>query len=214
MRRSSTAATPACVYFTPIVGGVIADRWLGKRRAVIIGGAIMALGHFMMAFEPLFYPALATIALGNGLFLPSLPSQIDGLYPRRRSAPRARLQHLLRRHEPRRVPGAAGLRHAGRDCTAGTRVSAPPASACSPGWLIYLAGAPLPAARPARGARGRRLRAATARRPRAIAFALLLGIAAIVVVFRGAYEQVGNTLRAVGRQRRGPARGRRLDRSR
>src|ERR1700722_5721401 len=67
-------------YFTPIFGGLIADRWLGKRRAVIIGGSIMAAGHFMMTFEPLFYPALATIALGNGLFLPSLPSQIDGLY--------------------------------------------------------------------------------------------------------------------------------------
>jgi proton-dependent oligopeptide transporter, POT family len=70
----------AMAYFTPIFGGVIADRWLGKRRAVIIGGSIMAVGHFMMAFAPLFYFALATIALGNGLFLPSLPSQIDGLY--------------------------------------------------------------------------------------------------------------------------------------
>jgi POT family proton-dependent oligopeptide transporter len=70
----------AIAYFTPIFGGVIADRWLGKRRAVIIGGSIMAAGHFMMTFEPLLYPALATIALGNGLFLPSLPSQIDGLY--------------------------------------------------------------------------------------------------------------------------------------
>src|SRR5580693_1103791 len=40
----------------------------------------MAAGHFMMTFEPLFYPALATIALGNGLFLPSLPSQINDLY--------------------------------------------------------------------------------------------------------------------------------------
>jgi proton-dependent oligopeptide transporter, POT family len=70
----------ALAYFTPIFGGLIADRLLGKRRAVIIGGSIMAAGHFMMTFEPLFYPALATIALGNGLFLPSLPSQIDGLY--------------------------------------------------------------------------------------------------------------------------------------
>ena len=70
----------ATAYFTPIFGGLIADRWLGKRRAVIIGGSIMAAGHFMMTFEPLFYPALATIALGNGLFLPSLPSQIDTLY--------------------------------------------------------------------------------------------------------------------------------------
>ena len=70
----------AFAYFTPIIGGVIADRWLGKRRAVIIGGSIMAAGHFMMTFEPLFYPALATIALGNGFFLPSLPSQINDLY--------------------------------------------------------------------------------------------------------------------------------------
>jgi proton-dependent oligopeptide transporter, POT family len=70
----------AMAYFTPIFGGLIADRWLGKRRAVIIGGSIMAAGHFMMTFEPLFYLALGTIALGNGLFLPSLPSQIDGLY--------------------------------------------------------------------------------------------------------------------------------------
>ena len=73
-------AYTAFAYFTPIFGGVIADRWLGKKRAVIIGGSVMAVGHFMMAFEPLFYPALATIALGNGLFLPSLPSQINDLY--------------------------------------------------------------------------------------------------------------------------------------
>jgi proton-dependent oligopeptide transporter, POT family len=73
-------AYTAAAYFTPIFGGLIADRWLGKRRAVIIGGSIMAAGHFMMTFEPLFYLALTTIALGNGLFLPSLPSQIDGLY--------------------------------------------------------------------------------------------------------------------------------------
>ncbi|WP_315761767.1 peptide MFS transporter [Sphingomonas sp. Y38-1Y] len=70
----------ACAYFTPILGGVIADRLLGRRLAIVIGGSIMAAGHFMMAFEPLLYAALATIALGNGLFLPSLPSQIDSLY--------------------------------------------------------------------------------------------------------------------------------------
>jgi POT family proton-dependent oligopeptide transporter len=73
-------AYTACAYFTPILGGMIADRWLGKRRAVMLGATIMAAGHFMMAFEPLFYAALATIALGNGLFLPSLPSQINDLY--------------------------------------------------------------------------------------------------------------------------------------
>src|SRR5690606_11301013 len=70
----------AMAYFTPILGGAIADRWLGKRNAVVIGGSIMAIGHFVMAFEPMFYVALATIPLGNGLFLPSLPSQIHQLY--------------------------------------------------------------------------------------------------------------------------------------
>ncbi|GIL39350.1 peptide MFS transporter [Roseiterribacter gracilis] len=71
----------AFIYGTPIIGGAIADRWLGKRRAVLIGGGIMACGHFMMTFEPLFYVALCAVALGNGLFLPSLASQINGLYP-------------------------------------------------------------------------------------------------------------------------------------
>jgi POT family proton-dependent oligopeptide transporter len=72
----------ACAYFTPLIGGIIADRVLGKKRAIIIGGSVMALGHFMMTSEPLFYVALATIAIGNGLFLPSLPSQIGDLYER------------------------------------------------------------------------------------------------------------------------------------
>lgn len=80
----------AFVYLTPIAGGLIADRWLGRRRAVLLGGSIMALGHFMMAFEPMFYVALAAIGIGNGLFLPNLPGQINGLYapddPRRKSA--------------------------------------------------------------------------------------------------------------------------------
>ena len=69
----------------------------------------------MMAFEPLFYVALATIALGNGLFLPTLPSQINDLYTAGRSAPRLGLQRLLCRRERRRLPRAADLRDARRD---------------------------------------------------------------------------------------------------
>lgn len=80
----------AAVYLTPIAGAVIADRWLGKRRAVLIGGAVMALGHFLMAWESAFFVAMAVIAIGNGLFLPSLPSQVGQLYaadnPKRESA--------------------------------------------------------------------------------------------------------------------------------
>jgi POT family proton-dependent oligopeptide transporter len=79
----------AGVYLTPILGGYVSDRWLGKRRAIVIGSVTMAVGHFLMAFEPLFYVAMATIAVGNGLFLPNLPSQIGQLYerddPRRQS---------------------------------------------------------------------------------------------------------------------------------
>jgi POT family proton-dependent oligopeptide transporter len=70
----------AAFYFTPIFGGVIADRLLGKYRAVVLGAVLMALGHFMMTFENLFYPAMAAVALGNGFFLPSLSSQINSLY--------------------------------------------------------------------------------------------------------------------------------------
>jgi POT family proton-dependent oligopeptide transporter len=80
-------AYAAGVYLTPIFGGLIADRWLGRRKAVIIGGALMALGHFMMAFEPLFFAAMVVIAIGNGLFLPNLPSQVNLLY--KKGDPRA-----------------------------------------------------------------------------------------------------------------------------
>src|SRR5258707_7202307 len=52
-------------YFTPIFGGIIADRWLGKRRAVIIGGSIMAAGQFMITLSPLSYSALSTISISE-----------------------------------------------------------------------------------------------------------------------------------------------------
>ncbi len=80
----------ATFYLTPVFGGIITDRWLTRRASVILGGVIMAAGHFMMASEDLLFVALAAITIGNGLFLPSLPSQIDSLYahddPRRKSA--------------------------------------------------------------------------------------------------------------------------------
>jgi POT family proton-dependent oligopeptide transporter len=68
------------VYLTPIVGGLIADRALGQRRTVIIGAALMAAGHFMMAFEPLFLIALATLIVANGAFKPNIVTQVGGLY--------------------------------------------------------------------------------------------------------------------------------------
>jgi POT family proton-dependent oligopeptide transporter len=70
----------AFVYLTPVIGGLIADRWLGQRRTVIIGAVLMAIGHFMMAFEPLFLFALFTLILGNGAFKPNISTQVGGLY--------------------------------------------------------------------------------------------------------------------------------------
>jgi proton-dependent oligopeptide transporter, POT family len=67
-------------FFSPFIGGIIADRWLGKTTSVVIGGVLMMLGHFAMAFEPLLFPALALVAVGNGLFIPPLAVQISGLY--------------------------------------------------------------------------------------------------------------------------------------
>jgi POT family proton-dependent oligopeptide transporter len=68
------------VYLTPIVGGLIADRVLGQRRTVIIGASLMALGHFMMAYEPLFLFALIVLILGNGAFKPNISIQVGQLY--------------------------------------------------------------------------------------------------------------------------------------
>src|SRR5262245_25462750 len=78
------------VYLTPILGGLLADRVLGQRRTVIIGAVLMAIGHFMMAFEPLFLLALTALILGNGAFKPKISTQVGGVYaPGDRSSGRA-----------------------------------------------------------------------------------------------------------------------------
>src|SRR5579872_4611973 len=68
------------VYLTPLLGGLIADRLLGQRRTVVIGAALMAAGHFMMAFESLFLVALTTLIIANGAFKPNIVTQVGGLY--------------------------------------------------------------------------------------------------------------------------------------
>ena len=68
------------VYLTPILGGFIADRWLGRRATLIAGGAVMALGHFLMAFEGLFLFALLSLIVGVGLFKGNIASQVGELY--------------------------------------------------------------------------------------------------------------------------------------
>jgi POT family proton-dependent oligopeptide transporter len=80
----------ALVYATPLVGGLLADRWLGQRRAVVIGAVLMALGHFVMASEAWFFVALVLLVLGNGAFKPNISTQVGSLYapgdPRRDGA--------------------------------------------------------------------------------------------------------------------------------
>lgn len=184
-------AYAAAVSLTPILGGVASDRLLGPRRAVLCGGLLMAAGHFLLTFPGMLFPALALIAGGTGLFLPSLPSQVAALYPS---------------GDPRQVP-AYNVYYVGVNLgaflapficgTLGERV----------GWhwgfgaagvgmlislLIYAAGSGYLPAEPARPA----ARQPPAGRPRLSRRCLLtLGqIALVVALFRGAYEQVGNTV--------------------
>lgn len=70
------------VYLTPILGGLVADRWLGRTRTVALGAGLMVAGHFLMAYEPLFLVALSLIALGCGAFKPNISTQVGELYPR------------------------------------------------------------------------------------------------------------------------------------
>jgi proton-dependent oligopeptide transporter, POT family len=70
----------ALVYLTPIFGGMIADRWLGRTNMLIIGGVLMAIGHFLMAIEPAFVFALLALLLGVGAFKGNIASQVGALY--------------------------------------------------------------------------------------------------------------------------------------
>ena len=70
----------ATVYLTPIFGGLLADRVLGKRRTVLLGAVTMALGHFLMAFNVTFLFALLCLILGSGMFKGNISSQVGSLY--------------------------------------------------------------------------------------------------------------------------------------
>jgi len=78
------------VYMTPLIGGLLADRYLGQRKTVVLGGILMAIGHFVMAFENQFFFALLLLILGNGAFKPNISTQVGNLYqpgdPRRDGA--------------------------------------------------------------------------------------------------------------------------------
>jgi POT family proton-dependent oligopeptide transporter len=181
----------ASAHLTPLAGGLLADRWLGKRNSVAAGATIMAAGHFMMGVPALFYFALATIAIGFGLFLPSLPGQVASLYP----PDDARLDRAysvyyvginLGSFLAPLVCGTLGEKYGWSVGfgAAGVGMLA--------GLVIYLAGMPLllPAAAP-RFHRSGRTGFAVRLRPLARP---LLGVALAVILFRIAYEQIGNSI--------------------
>lgn len=72
----------AFVYITPLIGGTLADRVLGQRRAVLIGGVLMMIGHFLMAAPGIaaFYAALSCLVVGNGFFKPNISTMVGGLF--------------------------------------------------------------------------------------------------------------------------------------
>ena len=76
------ATYASSVYWTPLIGGWLADKWLGARRAVLIGGIIIACGHFSMAVAsmPTFYLGLVLIALGTGFLKPNVSTMVGDLY--------------------------------------------------------------------------------------------------------------------------------------
>jgi proton-dependent oligopeptide transporter, POT family len=67
-------------YFTPILGGYIADRYVGQRITAVIGALLMAAGHFLMAFESMLFFALGLLILGMGAFKPNVSTQVGSLY--------------------------------------------------------------------------------------------------------------------------------------
>ncbi|MEJ2189314.1 MAG: peptide MFS transporter [Acidobacteriota bacterium] len=72
----------AFVYFTPFLGGLIADRYLGFRRSVFIGGILMATGYFSLGIRslPTFYVGLILLCVGNGFFKPNISAMVGNLY--------------------------------------------------------------------------------------------------------------------------------------
>lgn len=184
-------AYAAAVFLTPLLGGLACDRFLGRTRSVLLGGLIMAIGHLLMTFKDLLFPALGLIALGTGLFVPSLPSQVAALYqpndPRRLAAYNvyyvgvnlgAFLAPLVCGTLGERIGWQWGFGAAGLGMLVGLG--------------IYIAGARYLPAEPERSATVDR--SASTQDGLRERVTTLVQIALLVSLFRAAYEQVGNTV--------------------
>ncbi|HEY4154561.1 MAG TPA: oligopeptide:H+ symporter, partial [Puia sp.] len=81
----------ALVYLTPFIGGLIADRYIGYRISVFLGGSLMALGYFLMAVPHsggLMYAALASVIIGNGFFKPNISTLLGNIYNKEELKPK------------------------------------------------------------------------------------------------------------------------------
>jgi proton-dependent oligopeptide transporter, POT family len=78
------------VYFTPLLGGMIADRWIGQRNAVVIGALSMSAGHIAMGFDQSFLLALLLLVIGSGFLKGNISAQVGALYPLEDEARRTR----------------------------------------------------------------------------------------------------------------------------
>src|SRR5438477_5148414 len=78
------------VYFTPLLGGMIADRWIGQRNAVVIGALSMTAGHIAMTFDQSFLLALLLLVIGSGFLKGNISAQVGALYPPEDEARRTR----------------------------------------------------------------------------------------------------------------------------
>jgi len=78
------------VYFTPLLGGMVADRWIGQRNAVVIGALSMSAGHVAMALDQTFLIALMLLVIGSGFLKGNISAQVGALYPRTDEARRTR----------------------------------------------------------------------------------------------------------------------------
>jgi proton-dependent oligopeptide transporter, POT family len=78
------------VYFTPLLGGMIADRWIGQRNGVVIGALCMSAGHIAMTFDRSFLVALVALVVGSGFLKGNISVQVGAVYPREDEARRTR----------------------------------------------------------------------------------------------------------------------------
>src|SRR5664279_4595351 len=83
MAADITGSYIALVFLTPFIGGLVADRYLGYRLSIFLGGALMALGYFLMAVPHsggLMYGALACVIVGNGFFKPNISTLLGNIF--------------------------------------------------------------------------------------------------------------------------------------